>query len=235
MAVPTGATGSVIREQQKARILKQGGKVLKFTNNGGQLYFRYYFPDPVATLTWKKLISGLRVLYSIPSSDVFIRYIDTDGSKITVSDDGGLRIMFDETKSSDVIRIEVVRVDKGTGTTSLNNSGNLHSGNTPNGTGGINSAGTNGANGKPLKMTMPMPMHPSGFPGVDASRPVSSMSHANPPTGQQPTRPHAPGPMSQPAPNTYGPNYNNSNGHGYGTLNTSLSTLPPPKPQEPLD
>ncbi|KAJ2323764.1 hypothetical protein GGH92_010831 [Coemansia sp. RSA 2673] len=105
MAVPD--TLALVRKEQKARILEQGGRVLKFTNNGGKLYFRYYFPHP-QQLTWNKLVSGLRVLYGISSPHLFIRYVDVDGTKITVNDDSGMRIMFDETKDSDVIRVEVI-------------------------------------------------------------------------------------------------------------------------------
>ncbi|KAI9504486.1 hypothetical protein GGI25_005456 [Coemansia spiralis] len=199
-----GTVTGTIREEQKARVLESGGRVLKFTNNGGKLYFRYYFPHP-QTLTWNKLTSGLRVLYSINSPDLYIRYIDIDGTKITVNDDSGLRIMFDETKSSDVIRIEVVSEDMQSNSSSLPN---------------IDAAQL-AANSGP-KMTMPMPMPPSGFPGMDASRPPSALSNHTTATAQ--ARPPQPMLAAMPPP------------QAFNRLESvaSMSTMNPPLPQKPL-
>ncbi|KAJ2717115.1 hypothetical protein H4R19_000200 [Coemansia spiralis] len=164
-----------VRAAQRARVLAEGGRVLKFTNNGGELYFRYYFPHPEA-LTWTKLADGLRVLFSITSSDMYIRYADTDGTKITVNDSKGLEIMFEDTKASDVIRIEVFDPQS-----SEKNSELL-------------------PNGAHADMQMPMPMFDQlpGFPGVDITRPQSVMS-GQPPAGPMPLPPQSvnlnPGPI----------------------------------------
>ncbi|KAJ1641742.1 hypothetical protein J3B02_005007 [Coemansia erecta] len=233
-------TAASIREEQKTRILELGGRVLKFTNDGGKLFFRYYFPQP-SSLTWNKLTSGLRVLYGIASTDLYIRYTDPDGSKITVNDDSGLKIMFDETKASDVIRIEVISDET---LPSLTNSNPT-----------IDKPPSIGA---AATMTMPMPM-PPGFPGMEASRPESALSipHTNmtgsqrPPPPMQPMHsmgaappmPNAqssghPGPMPQNIPQSFstgGPVHNPPQS-AYGRLNNpSMSTLAPPNPQEPLN
>ncbi|KAJ1862786.1 hypothetical protein LPJ57_006335 [Coemansia sp. RSA 486] len=230
-------TAASIREEQKARVLELGGRVLKFTNDGGKLYFRYYFPQP-SSLTWNKLTSGLRVLYGIASTDLYIRYTDPDGSKITVNDDSGLKIMFDETKASDVIRIEVISEEQHNSMNSSNPT--------------IDRPSTIGAT-----MTMPMPM-PPGFPGMEASRPESALSIPNtnvtgsqrpPPMqtmhsmGSVPPMPNVqssghPGPMPQniPQPFATGGPVHNVPQSAYGRLNNpSMSTLAPPNPQEPLN
>ncbi|KAJ1732521.1 hypothetical protein LPJ72_003378 [Coemansia sp. Benny D160-2] len=191
-------TGS-IRAEQKARVLEEGGRVLKFTNNGGKLYFRYYFPHP-ETLTWNKLTNGLRVLFSITSTDVYVRYTDVDGTKIMVNDDSGLRIMFDEMRATDVIRIEVIADGAASNTTSIHNIDDL--------------AGSLDDGGPKMSMPMPMPMPPSGFPRIDPSRPPSAMSNHT-----SMARP----PMQSAMPQGYARNDN-----------ASMSTLPPPKPQQPL-
>ncbi|KAJ2662076.1 hypothetical protein IW148_003124 [Coemansia sp. RSA 1199] len=196
-----GKIDTAVREEQRARILKSGGRVLKFTNNGGKLYFRYYFPHP-ETLTWNKLVSGLRVLFSIASTDLYIRYTDIDGSRITVNDNNGLQIMFDETKTSDVIRIEVVTED------SMEPLSSASSG---------------------PHVTMPMPMPPSGFPGMEMSRPGSAQS-----SHTTAMRPNMAGPVLQQMPVSAGPLHSGSQGYGR-VNNNSISTLPPPNPQEPLD
>ncbi|KAJ2863850.1 hypothetical protein GGI22_001858 [Coemansia erecta] len=190
-------TGS-IRAEQKARVLESGGRVLKFTKDGGLLYFRYYFPQP-ETLTWTSMSDGLRVLFSITSPDLYIRYTDFDGTKIMVNDDSGLRIMFDETKGSDVIRIEVIAGDALSNTSSMN----------------MDDKPPSLAESGP-KMSMPMPMPPSGFPGMDSSKPPSIISNHTAARPQQPMMMSAG--MSQ---------YNRND-------NASMSTLPPPKPQQPL-
>ncbi|KAJ2803998.1 hypothetical protein H4R20_002672 [Coemansia guatemalensis] len=214
----TSMTTDEVREEQRVRVLQSGGRVLKFTNNGGKLYFRYFFPHP-ETLTWNKLTSGLRVLFSIASTDLYIRYTDIDGSKITVNDNNGLQIMFDETKSSDVIRIEVISE----GTPLAVPSGPVSSSSTA------------------PQATMQMPMPPSGFPGMELSRPQSAMSnmtgagHMNQ-QGQAMGPPGNPGPVphTMQQPMSAGPVPGGS--HGYGPVNNaSLSTLPPPRPQQPLD
>ncbi|KAJ2745179.1 hypothetical protein GGI20_002361 [Coemansia sp. BCRC 34301] len=218
MAIPD--TFVSVREEQKARIMEQGGRVLKFTINGGKLYFRYYFPHP-HHLTWNKLTNGLRVLYSVASPGIFIRYVDTEGTKITVNDDGGLRIMFDETKDSDVIRIEVFTDDEAA---SLAGSGGPPRQDI--------AAPPPPATAAPT-MTMPMPMPPSGFPGMEASRPGSALSNPTTVAGQMH---HHPGPVPHNVPqpfNNAGP-MNASQGYGRMT-NASMSTLPPPNPQDPLD
>ncbi|KAJ2842779.1 hypothetical protein IWW36_005782 [Coemansia brasiliensis] len=202
MAVETASTAAV-REEQRARVLKSGGRVLKFTNNGGKMYFRYYFPHP-ETLTWNKLTSGLRVLFSIASTDLYIRYTDFDGTKITVNDNNGLQIMFDETKHNDVVRIEVISEE---------------SHDPPLSSGSSNPQAT---------MQMPMPMPPSGFPGMEMSRPESVMSNRTNMNGPNMNAASAQQPMNQAPPH--------SGSQGYGRVNNpSISTLPPPKPQEPLD
>ncbi|KAJ2900173.1 hypothetical protein GGI21_004766, partial [Coemansia aciculifera] len=179
MAIPD--TFVSVRAEQKARIMEQGGRVLKFTINGGKLYFRYYFPHP-HLLTWNKLTNGLRVLYSVASPGIFIRYVDTEGTKITVNDDGGLRIMFDETKDSDVIRIEVFTDEEAAslaGSTAP-----------PPPPPAVTAAPT-------MTMPMPMPMPPSGFPGMDASRPGSALSNHSTVAGHGH---HLPGPVPQNVP-----------------------------------
>ncbi|KAJ1664753.1 hypothetical protein IW140_002972 [Coemansia sp. RSA 1813] len=198
-----GKVTGTIRAEQKARVLESGGRVLKFTNNGGKLYFRYFFPHP-ETLTWSKLVNGLRVLFSIPSTDLYIRYTDFDETKIMVNDDSGLRIMFDETRGSDIIRIEVISEG------ALSNTNSMHMDDVP----------PSLADSGP-KMTMPMPMPPSGFPGMDASRPPSAISNHTAATGQ--VRPQQPMMMSGGMPQAYNRNDN-----------ASTSTMAPPKPQQPL-
>ncbi|KAJ1723136.1 hypothetical protein LPJ53_002500 [Coemansia erecta] len=226
---PDGTPAS-IREEQKARVLQLGGRVLKFTNDGGKLYFRYYFPQP-STLTWNKLTSGLRVLYSITSTDLYIRYTDTDGTRITVNDDSGLRIMFDETKTSDVIRIEVISEENPPSLTNSNPT--------------LDRPPSIGA-----AATMTMPMPPPGFPGMEISRPGSALSipHTNTTAPPRPSMPSVqpgpqannPPPMSHPGPipqsfTTGGPVHGPPQS-AYGRMNNpSMSTLAPPNPQEPLD
>ncbi|KAJ2835034.1 hypothetical protein GGI24_000104 [Coemansia furcata] len=203
MAIPDTFTS--VREEQKARILEQGGRVLKFTITGGKLYFRYYFPHP-HLLTWNKLTNGLRVLFSIASPDIYIRYVDTEGTKITVSDDGGLKIMFDETKDTDVIRIEVLTEDSASAMPSHDAPPS------------VTAAPT---------MAMPMPMPPSGFPGMD-TRPGSALSTHTAAHHQPGPVPHNIQPFTSAGP------VNTSQGYGRMT-NASMSTLPPPNPQDPLD
>ncbi|KAJ2158803.1 hypothetical protein GGF46_003494 [Coemansia sp. RSA 552] len=201
----SGASLTDVRAEQRRRILGTGGRVLKFTNNGGKLYFRYYFPHP-ETLTWNKLTSGLRVLFSIRSTDLYIRYTDVDGSKITVNDNNGLRIMFDETKCDDVVRIEVVSSEQGPMDGPLSSPSDAAS-----------------------HMTMPMPMPQSGFPGMEPSRPASVLSTANAHGNVNP------GPVphhAQPPPPSAGPVHSGTQSYG---LNASMATLPPPRPQQPLD
>ncbi|KAJ2449139.1 hypothetical protein EV183_005058 [Coemansia sp. RSA 2336] len=194
------AVEAAVREEQRARVLESGGRVLKFTNNGGKMYFRYYFPHP-ETLTWNKLTSGLRVLFSIASTDLYIRYTDFDGTKITVNDNSGLQIMFDETKHNDVVRIEVVSEES--------------------------SEPLSAASSNPqATMQMPMPMPPSGFPGMEMSRPESVMSNRTNMNGPNMNAAPAQQPINQPP---------HSGTQSYGRANPSISTLPPPKPQEPLD
>ncbi|KAJ1885591.1 hypothetical protein LPJ66_010041 [Kickxella alabastrina] len=170
--------------------------------------------------------------------DIYIRYTDPDGSQIIVNDDSGLKIMFDETKGSDVIHVEVISEDNPLSM--------------PNSIPGID---------KPPSMsgtpTMAMPMPAPGFPGMEASRPGSAMSMGNNAAAGPPRPPAQPMAMSmaQPMP----PNSGNSNhpgpvsqnmpgpfvapgpaAHGvpqgaYGRMdNFSTATLPPPNPQEPL-
>ncbi|KAJ2724722.1 hypothetical protein GGI07_001775 [Coemansia sp. Benny D115] len=225
-----GTTVAAVREEQRARVMQLGGRVLKFTNNGGKLYFRYYFPHP-STLNWNKLTSGLRVLFSIAKTDLYIRYTDVDGTKITVNDDSGLRIMFDETKSSDVIRIDVVTDDNPP--TSLNSS----------------IPGMDGPDSMGIPATMTMPMPAPGFPGMEPSRPGSALSIPNttataprpPPMQQQPSMANPPN-MSQPGPvpqniptsfTTGGPVPAGPQSV-YGRVNnSSMATMPPPEPQHP--
>ncbi|KAJ2485582.1 hypothetical protein IWW37_005903 [Coemansia sp. RSA 2050] len=210
MAIPDTFTS--VREEQRVRVLKQGGRVLKFTINGGKLYFRYYFPHP-HLLTWNKLTNGLRVLYSVASPGIYIRYIDTEGSKITVSDDGGLKIMFDEMKDTDVIRIEVLTEDD--------------SGNMPR----QDNSMPPSVPAAPT-MAMPMPMPPSGFPGMD-TRPGSALSNHTAAVGQMH---HQPGPVPQNIQQPFGNAGPMNVPQGYGRMtNASMSTLPPPNPQDPLD
>ncbi|KAJ2557476.1 hypothetical protein EV175_001324 [Coemansia sp. RSA 1933] len=194
-------TGS-IRAAQKARVLESGGRVLKFTNNGGKLYFRYFFPEP-EKLNWSMLSSGLRVLFSISKTDLYIRYTDYDETKIMVNDDDGLRIMFDEMSGSDVIRIEVISDESASNNSSMDD------------------APPSLAESGP-KMSMPMPMPPSGFPGMDASRPPSGLSIQSVNTAKL-------RPQQQPMMMNSGMSqaYNRND-------NASISTLPPPKPQQPL-
>ncbi|KAJ1954670.1 hypothetical protein EC988_002304 [Linderina pennispora] len=204
------------RQEQKDYIIKKGGRVLKFTDNGGELYFRYYFENP-EQLTWYKLVSGLRVLFSIAQEDVYIQYTDDTGSKINVTDDGGLRIMFEETASTDYVLVHVIAEGR---TASRMDS-------------------VQAVEGRP---TVAMPMPSSGFPGMAPSRAGSEISFTSLQTGAgvRPPRPPvatslAPGPvpqnMSQNAmqagPVAMGPGYGN-------VSNMSNSTLPPPRPQQPL-
>ncbi|KAJ1732797.1 hypothetical protein LPJ61_001887 [Coemansia biformis] len=211
-----GMSPEDVRAAQRARVLAAGGRVLKFTNNGGELYFRYYFPQP-EKLTWTKLVNGLRVLFSISHSDLYIRYADPDGAKITVSDNNGLQIMFEDTKASDVIRIEVIE-PKSAGV-------NADESRTP-------------PEGSQPSMQMPMPVfdQQSGFPGVDITRPHSVVSsRVN--TGQLPQMPQSqtPGPIphAPQQPINAGPIHSGS--QIYDRMNTSTTTLPPPRPQKPLD
>ncbi|KAJ1895169.1 hypothetical protein GGI16_003839 [Coemansia sp. S142-1] len=211
MAIPDTFTS--VREEQKARILEEGGRVLKFTINGGKLYFRYYFPHP-HQLTWNKLTNGLRVLYSVASPGIYIRYVDTEGSKITVNDDGGLKIMFDETRESDVIRIEVFTEEDSNSVPRQD------------------IAGPPSVSAVPT-MTMPMPMPPSGFPGMD-TRPGSALSNHTMTAGQM--HHHQPGPVPQNIQQPFGNAGPMNTSQGYGRMtNASMSTLPPPNPQDPLD
>ncbi|KAJ1834136.1 hypothetical protein LPJ63_002204, partial [Coemansia sp. RSA 2711] len=166
----SASLAAAVREEQRVRILKSGGRVLKFTNNGGKLYFRYYFPHPEA-LAWVKLVSGLRVLFSIPSTDIYIRYKDNDGTNIIVNDNNGLQIMFDETKASDVIRIEVVHGESGA----------------------VDPLPSSTSSDPQVTMQMPMPA--SGFPGMVLSRPGSAMSNTPNSAGGRPNM--GAGPMPQ--------------------------------------
>ncbi|KAJ2356437.1 hypothetical protein IWW50_003186 [Coemansia erecta] len=206
-----GATQAAVREEQRARILEMGGRVLKFTNNGGKLYFRYYFPNP-ETLTWNRMVSGLRVLFSIASTDLYIRYTDFDGTRITVNDNNGLQIMFDETKTSDVIRIEVIHEE----------------------TSAEQPLSTPSSSDQHITMPMPMPMPPSGFPGMEMSRPGSAQSN-NTAGAMRPNVNAGPVPQQMQQPIGAGP-VHSSGSQGYGRVNNgSLATLAPPNPQQPLD
>ncbi|KAJ2780255.1 hypothetical protein H4R18_003567 [Coemansia javaensis] len=205
-----------IREEQRRRVLQEGGRVLKFTNNGGELYFRYYFPAP-EQLTWNKLVEGLRVLFSIAHSEVHICYTDADGTKITVNDSSGLKIMFDDTRDSDVIHIEVV-AEKAP----------LH-GVVPVGGGGGSGGSGSGQHVPDMEMPMPSFDHAqSGFPGVAPSRPHTALSGRS---GMPHPLPQGPGPV----PHSVQPPISAGPVPSYAQLNASTGTLPPPRPQKPLD
>ncbi|KAJ2808439.1 hypothetical protein H4R21_000028 [Coemansia helicoidea] len=215
-------TPEEVRAAQRARVLADGGRVLKFTNNGGELYFRYYFPQPEA-LTWTKLVDGLRVLYSITSPKMYIRYADADGTKITVNDSAGLAIMLQDTKASDVIRIEVfdpegLDVDAGPRPPGSGTPTTPHAG---------------------LQMPMPMFDQQPGFPGLDDTRPHSVIS-ARPNAGPMPQPPpllQSAGPVPHFPPQSVGagPIPVHAASQVYNQLNASSGTLPPPRPQKPLD
>ncbi|KAJ1949419.1 hypothetical protein FBU59_001150 [Linderina macrospora] len=213
MAKTTTTTKVMTRQEQKEYIIKKGGRVLKFTDNGGELYFRYYFPHP-EQLTWYKLVSGLRVLFSVTQEDLYIQYTDDSGSKINVTDDGGLRIMFEETAGTDYVLVHVITDAR--------------------------ASRMDSAAGLDSRPSVPMPMPSSGFPGMAPSRAGSDISFSSLPTGPggRPPRPPvatsmAPGPVPQ----SMGamPSGPVPMGPGYGNVsNMSNSTLPPPRPQQPL-
>ncbi|KAI8321658.1 hypothetical protein GQ54DRAFT_261371 [Martensiomyces pterosporus] len=221
----SGGTKLLSREEQRELILKLGGRILKFTNNGGELYFRYYFPHP-DQLTWRQLVDGLRLLFGIASQDLYITYKDDTGSRINVTDDGGLKIMFEETRDSDTIHIEVVA----------------------DGRAGLSMSSEQQPPSIDAAPTISMPMPSVGFPGMPPSRADSVLSEGSiqssqpmPPQQQPPIMNTAssqhPGPVPmamQQHLNTGGPVRNS--GQTYGRVsNDSNLTLPPPRPQKPLD
>ncbi|KAJ1959799.1 hypothetical protein GGI12_004149 [Dipsacomyces acuminosporus] len=209
------------REEQKDLILKQGGRVLKFKTRDSEFYYRYYFPQP-NKLKWRELVDGLRVLYGVASEDVYIVYKDEAGSKINVTDDGGLKIMFEENSDNDVIRVEVIT-----------DGSSAHG--PPSNPSGLQQQPPSIA-GAP---TVIMPMPPVGFPGMSPSRAdsrLSNITHQPPPPMMNAGGSQAPGPvpMAMPQHVAGGPVHNSNQAYGH-VANESNATLPPPRPQKPLD